>query len=160
MLTIKENAPAIVSERVTIEPCPEDRARRPRRLVRASVERCRRPLPMLRLPRLLWLAIGLAAGVASALVASPWLLAAWLVPDLSLLAAGLPPIDQDGSLKPAAVRAYNATHVLAGPLVLCVVGALTAPIVLALAALWLCHIGIDRALGYRPRNADGAIRGG
>jgi hypothetical protein len=145
--------PSLTHETQPLKPAP-------RRGARPGGTWAHRAPAMLVLPRPLWLAIGLAAGVAAAAVASPWLLAAWLAPDLALPVGGLPPFDSEGRLKPAAVRAYNATHVLAGPLVLAIIGALTTPFVLALAALWLCHIGIDRALGYPPRNPDGSIRGG
>ena len=96
------------------------------------------PLPhLLVLPRAVWLVLGVAAGAAAALLASPWLLLLWLVPDLGFLGG---------------MRGYNALHVLAGPALLAAAGVVLGPLVLALAALWLCHIAIDRALGYLPRH--------
>jgi len=116
-------------------------------------------LPMLRLARPLWLIVGISATAAVLALGSPWLLAAWIAPDLAVLAGGIRPIDAHGRMNPAAVRAYNATHVLVGPAVLTVVGLAIWPTMLVVAALWLSHIGIDRALGYGPRAADGSQRG-
>ncbi len=116
-------------------------------------------LPVLRLARPVWLLIGAGATVAAVALSSPWILAAWITPDLALLAGGLKPIDGQGRLNPAAVRAYNASHALVGPALLGLAGVLASPAALAAAALWLSHIGIDRALGYGLRAADGSQRG-
>jgi hypothetical protein len=106
--------------------------------------------------RAAWLVAGVAAAVASAVVGSPWLLAAWLAPDLGVLAGGLPLVDDAGRLRPAAARGYNATHAPWAPPVLAAVALATgSTALLAVAALWFSHIGIDRALGYglRPVHA-------
>lgn len=119
-----------------------------------------RPLPPLRLTRAAWLAVGVSALALAVALASPWILLAWLLPDLAVLAGGPRIADADGRMRPAAIRGYNATHVLAGPAAVAVVGALAAPALLAVAALWLSHLGIDRAIGYWPRDADGRPRHG
>lgn len=91
-----------------------------------------KPTTILRLESLAMLA---AAVVAYALLGGSWALfaALFLVPDVSLL----------GYLANPRVGAhvYNAGHSLIGP-------ALLAPFAPALAAIWLAHIGFDRALGY------------
>ncbi len=52
--------------------------------------------------------------------------------------------------------AYNATHSYAGPLALLALGMLgTMPALLAVALVWLAHIGFDRALGYGLKYAEG-----
>jgi hypothetical protein len=44
---------------------------------------------------------------------------------------------------------YNAAHSYMGPMALMTTGfALSQPLVLSIAMIWLAHIGIDRALGY------------
>jgi hypothetical protein len=44
---------------------------------------------------------------------------------------------------------YNAAHSYMAPMALMTVGfALSSPLVLSIAMIWLAHIGIDRALGY------------
>jgi hypothetical protein len=44
---------------------------------------------------------------------------------------------------------YNAAHSYMAPMTLMTTGfALSAPLVLSIAMIWLAHIGIDRALGY------------
>ena len=65
----------------------------------------------------------------------------FLAPDLSF-AAYL------GGPKAGAI-VYNAAHSYLAPVALMTVGlAMTAPLILSLAMIWLAHIGIDRALGY------------
>ncbi|MFC5381811.1 DUF4260 family protein [Aquipuribacter nitratireducens] len=112
------------------------------------------------LARLAWAAVGLAAGGASVALGSPWLLLAWLVPDLGVLAGGWRVVDAAGRLTRRAALGYNAAHSLVGPALLAAVAALVAAPtggagaaswLAAVAALWLCHIGVDRALGYRLR---------
>lgn len=96
-----------------------------------------------------WAVVGLTAGWACVALGSPWLLLGWLVPDLGVLAGGLHVVDDRGRLTRRAAIGYNTTHTLAGPVVLAVVAAGTSSSgVWAVAALWLCHIGVDRALGY------------
>ena len=44
---------------------------------------------------------------------------------------------------------YNTAHSYMAPMTLMITGfALSAPLVLSIAMIWLAHIGIDRALGY------------
>lgn len=117
-------------------------------------------LPILRLNRTMWLALGIAGAAFAAFVVSPWLLAAWIVPDFSVLAGGFRIIDEHGRMHPAAIRGYNAAHVLLGPAVLALASIALGHIAIAAAALWLSHIAIDRALGYGPRDAEGEIRRG
>ena len=52
--------------------------------------------------------------------------------------------------------AYNTAHSTVGPLALAAVGiALNHHLALALALIWLAHIGFDRALGYGLKHAQG-----
>jgi hypothetical protein len=117
-------------------------------------------LPLLRLNRGVWLALGIAGAVFAAFVVSPWLLAAWIVPDFSVLAGGFRIVDEQGRMRPAAICGYNAAHALLGPAVLALASIALGHIAIAAAALWLSHIAIDRALGYWPRDAHGEIRRG
>jgi hypothetical protein len=49
----------------------------------------------------------------------------------------------------AGAAIYNAAHSYMAPMTLMTTGfALSAPLVLSIAMIWLAHIGIDRALGY------------
>jgi hypothetical protein len=65
----------------------------------------------------------------------------FLVPDLSFAAYLAGP-------RPGAI-VYNAAHSYMAPVALLVAGfALSLPLVLSVAMIWLAHIGIDRALGY------------
>jgi hypothetical protein len=105
------------------------------------------------------LVIGTTATIAAVALGSPWLLAAWIAPDLAILAGGFKAVDGQGRMSPAAVRGYNATHALVGPAALGLAGALGSHAVLAVAALWLSHIAIDRSLGYGLRAVDGSQRG-
>ncbi len=44
---------------------------------------------------------------------------------------------------------YNAAHSYMAPMALMTAGfALSSPLTLSIAMIWLAHIGIDRALGY------------
>jgi hypothetical protein len=72
-----------------------------------------------------------------------WLLflVLFLAPDLSFLAYLSSPR--------LGAAAYNAVHTTLGPLALFALGYLfDAAFVEGLAAIWLAHVGIDRALGY------------
>jgi len=52
--------------------------------------------------------------------------------------------------------AYDAFHTLVGPTALLVVGVASDSTVLtAVAIIWFAHIGLDRALGYGLKYADG-----
>lgn len=116
-----------------------------------------RPVPVGR--RVSWAALALLASVAL-VVAWPgaWLgVAALLAPDLPLLVPGA--WAGRGRLRPWAVPAYNATHLLAGPLLLAGAGAaLGAATVVGAGAGWLVHVAVDRALGYDLRDRDGDVR--
>lgn len=116
----------------------------------------RRPLPMLRLPRPVWLIAGLGAATGAVVSGSPWILLAWIAPDAALLAAGTGVL-RGGAMSPRAIRAYNAGHILAGPLAL-LAASLPIPALLAPALIWLSHVAVDRAFGYTPRGADGMPR--
>ena len=97
---------------------------------------------------------GLAAAAVSAVLyartgASWGLFAAlFLAPDLSML----------GYLAGACwgARVYNAIHTYVTPatLALCAL-LLHTHLALAIALIWACHIGVDRALGYGLKYADG-----
>jgi hypothetical protein len=51
---------------------------------------------------------------------------------------------------------YNAAHCYMAPMALMTTGfALSQPLVLSLAMIWLAHIGIDRALGYGLKYSAG-----
>ncbi|MFO0618851.1 MAG: DUF4260 domain-containing protein [Polyangiaceae bacterium] len=95
--------------------------------------------------------LAVAIAVFHALGGSWGLFAAlFLVPDVSLL----------GYLAGARVGApiYNAAHSLLGPLALGAVGValtgLASPLLLV-AAIWIAHVGFDRALGYGLKYATG-----
>ena len=65
----------------------------------------------------------------------------FLVPDLSFAAYLAGP--RIGAI------IYNAAHSYMAPMTLMTTGfALSSPLVLSIAMIWLAHIGIDRALGY------------
>jgi hypothetical protein len=56
----------------------------------------------------------------------------------------------------AGAAAYNAMHSTAGPLLLAAAGlALGQPLALAVALIWLAHVGFDRALGYGLKHVSG-----
>ncbi len=98
---------------------------------------------------------GLAAAAISAVLYSRtgvswWLFAAlWLAPDLSMLG-------YLGGSPCRGARVYNAFHsyVLPGILALAAI-ALHKPILMAIALIWVNHIGVDRLLGYGLKYADG-----
>jgi hypothetical protein len=81
--------------------------------------------------------------------ASWWLFALlFLAPDFSFIAYLAGP--KIGAM------AYNAAHSTMAPAALMVVGlALTAPLLLSVATIWLAHIGIDRSLGYGLKYSAG-----
>lgn len=87
-------------------------------------------------------ALTLAIAAYYALGYSWWLFAATLlVPDLAMVGY------IQGPRIGAAV--YNLAHTYIAPFLLAVVGYLSgAPLLLALAAIWAAHIGLDRILGY------------
>jgi hypothetical protein len=88
-------------------------------------------------------AFSVPAGIALAL-------AGLLAPDLPLIGG----FAERGRLRPSRVRAYNAVHVVAGPIVLIAAGVLV-PALLAAGLGWAAHVAMDRAAGYGLRGADG-----
>ena len=92
----------------------------------------------------------MAAVIAYQQIGGGWGLLAMLIlaPDLTLL----------GYLKgprPGAAL-YNAGHSYLGPALLAAAGWwLAAPLAPRLALIWLAHIGLDRALGYKLKYMDG-----
>ncbi|MDO9060647.1 MAG: DUF4260 domain-containing protein [Bradyrhizobium sp.] len=65
----------------------------------------------------------------------------FLAPDLSLLGYLAGP--------KSGATLYNAVHSYLAPVALMTMGfALSAPLVLSIAMIWLAHIGFDRALGF------------
>jgi hypothetical protein len=110
------------------------------------------------------LAAALAAAAVVAVVV--WDTAWWpavafaLAPDLGVLYRIAPKLAR-GQLHPRAVPLNNALHRFSGPLALAVV-VLAAGLpfgYLAGAFAWACHVAFDRAIGLRPRTADGFQRG-
>ena len=98
-------------------------------------------------PRLLLRLEGLALAVVAVFLYprvsdSWWLFAALiLVPDLSFLAYLAGPR--------AGAAIYNAAHTTALPFALALLGLLLPAIILvAIALIWLAHIGVDRLLGF------------
>jgi hypothetical protein len=86
--------------------------------------------------------LGVAILLYANLGASWWLFAALLLaPDLGLAGYALGP--------GAGARTYNLTHTLSLPLALGAAGLLVhAPTLMAIALIWIAHIGMDRAVGY------------
>lgn len=100
--------------------------------------------------RLEALALLLAALALYARVAGDWWLFAklFLIPDVSFAAYLF------GSR--AGAIGYNAAHSTTGPLALGTAAlALDQPMALAVALIWLAHVGFDRALGYGLKYASG-----
>lgn len=81
--------------------------------------------------------------------ASWWLFAAlFLVPDISFAGYAL------GPKKGAAI--YNLFHTYIFPIVLLALGfLLVAPLMQAIAVIWIAHIGIDRAVAYGLKHPEG-----
>jgi hypothetical protein len=72
----------------------------------------------------------------------------FLAPDLSFAAYLAGPR--------AGAIVYNAAHSYMAPMALMTTGfALSSPLVLSIALIWLAHIGIDRALGYGLKYSAG-----
>jgi hypothetical protein len=106
-----------------------------------------RPLVFLRAEGAVLLASAL---IAFALTSQRW----WLVP----LVLFLPDLAMAGYARSAraGALAYNLAHSYPLPAVLGAVGLWQGePVVQAIAALWLAHIGMDRALGYGLKHDDG-----
>lgn len=102
----------------------------------------------------------LAAALSVTLLVMTWPgawigVAALLLPDVPLLFLN----GKSGRLAPRAVPYYNATHLLAGPIITLGLGAvLGSAAVVGVGAAWLVHVTVDRALGYDLRDSTGAIR--
>jgi hypothetical protein len=92
----------------------------------------------------------LALAAYQALGFSWWLFAATiLLPDLGLIGYVRGP--RAGAL------VYNLVHTYDAPFALALAGWLaTAPLLLALAAIWAAHIGFDRLVGYGLKSPDDA----
>jgi hypothetical protein len=74
----------------------------------------------------------------------------FLAPDLSFLGYLAGP-------KPGAIL-YNAAHSYLAPVALMTTGlALSSPLTLSIAMIWLAHIGLDRALGYGLKYSAGFV---
>jgi len=79
----------------------------------------------------------------------------WL---LFLVAAALPDLSMAGYLAGPRMGAliYNAAHTTIMPFALAIIAIATGPFWLAaVAAAWLVHIGVDRALGYGLKSSSG-----
>lgn len=106
-----------------------------------------RPNRLLRLEALALLAAAVALYV---LLGRPWwaFLVFLFVPDLSMLGYAVGP--RTGAIS------YNLVHSEVLPLVLLVGAAVASNATLgAAAAIWLAHIGLDRALGYGLKTSTG-----
>jgi hypothetical protein len=98
---------------------------------------------------------GLAAAVLSGWLyarsgASWWLFAVlWLAPDLSMLGYLISPC--------RGARLYNAFHTYLLPALLALASFVlhTRSLLLPIALIWMNHIGVDRALGYGLKYAEG-----
>ena len=89
------------------------------------------------------LAVARAAIAAFSRSGGSWGLFAGLIlaPDLSMLGYLAGPR--------IGAAAYNAVHAYVGPVILLSVAvALAAPVGIAIALIWIAHLGIDRALGF------------
>ena len=105
---------------------------------------------MERFVRLEWFALFVFCLLAYHLVDAPWWLFAVLilVPDLSMLAYLFGP--RIGAI------GYNSVHNLILPLGLLAWGwMLHAQVMMAVALIWIAHIGMDRMLGYGLKRASG-----
>ena len=100
--------------------------------------------------RLEWAAVGVVGIVLYALSGTSWWLFALLIlaPDLSMLGYLAGP-------RVGAV-AYNALHLLIGPLLLALAGyVLVNSMATAIGLIWIIHIAVDRALGYGLKLSTG-----
>lgn len=113
----------------------------------ASVRAALRPVPLLRLEGAAMAVV--AIGLYARTDAGWWLFAALLlVPDLGMLGYLAGPR--------VGAAAYNLTHALLAPLVLAAFGLWAGSVtVVAVALVWVAHIGIDRALGYGLKHQTG-----
>jgi hypothetical protein len=103
--------------------------------------------PLLRLEGLAVLA---AAVSAYAVIGGSWPLFALLLlaPDVAMVGYRFGPA--------VGAAAYNAVHTYLAPAALGALSlALGAPLIQALALIWIAHIGLDRALGYGLKYSTG-----
>jgi hypothetical protein len=105
-------------------------------------------------PRLLLHLEGAAVAAAATVLyfdgGHPWwlFLALALAPDLSMVGYAAGPV--------AGAAAYDAVHTYVLPVALAVVGVLAGVDgLLAVALVWIAHIGVDRALGYGLKYPSG-----
>jgi hypothetical protein len=104
------------------------------------------PVPLQRLEGLVFLAAGVAAFAESGW-SWWWFAALLLVPDISMIGYLIRPS--------AGAISYNVGHTFVGPALLLVWAWIGGPpAALALGAIWLAHIGMDRAFGYGLKFAD------
>ena len=89
---------------------------------------------------------GLAA-LGFAIAAYAMLGQSWLVFGLLFLAPDLAMLGYLRSAKTGAAS-YNLVHTYAVPALLALLGLSVGPLAYGLAAIWVGHIGFDRALGY------------
>lgn len=90
---------------------------------------------------------GLALFIGMTLLYAVWE-GSWWVYAILFLAPDLSFIGYLAGPKAGAV-VYNAAHSYMAPMALMTTGfALSSPLVLSIAMIWLAHIGFDRALGY------------
>jgi hypothetical protein len=113
--------------------------------------------------RAIWAAAAIACitvGVVLVLTTSaePWHPALFAVLPDAPLALGIARGLDRGQLHPRAVRPYNATHRLIGPITLAIVGVAISPAVVTAAIGWLFHISFDHAIGLGLRDPDGRVR--
>ena len=105
-------------------------------------------------PRLLLRLEG-AALAAGALILYPLTGGSWLLFGLLVLAPDLSMLGYLAGPRIGAL-AYNAAHATVGPIALALIGlSLSSDRAIAIALIWLVHIGADRALGYGLKYADG-----
>ena len=105
-------------------------------------------------PRLLLRLEG-AALAAGALILYPYTGGSWLLFGLLVLTPDLGMLGYLAGPRIGAL-AYNAVHVTVGPIALGLIGLSTSSYpAIAIALIWLVHIGADRALGYGLKYADG-----
>lgn len=102
------------------------------------------------------LLLRLEGGVAAlaGVLAYAWLGQSWLVFALLLLA---PDLFMLGYLRSPRIGAlsYNLGHTYVAPALLALSGLFVGPVAYGLAAIWLAHIGGDRALGYGLKRDSG-----
>lgn len=93
-------------------------------------------------------ALAAALALYATLGGSWWTFALlFLAPDLAMIFYAAGP--RVGAI------AYNLAHSYLGPVIVGLVGVAIAPALITVAAIWVAHIGFDRALGYGLKRAGG-----